>query len=173
MKDSTRNIALIGFMGAGKTSVGRVLAHLADMDFVDADNEIEKNVEMPVSRIFELHGEGHFRCLEYGFYRKISSLYNTVIATGGGAVLDERTRAILRENALVAYLATSPETIFTRIDDDSRPLLSGNSKMGEIAALMSKRDMLYRQTCHVAVNTDNLTIAACAQKVLSLTKKLG
>ena len=174
MKDSLRNIALIGFMGAGKTSVGRALARFAEMDFIDADIEIEKNAEMPIPRIFKLHGEGHFRCLEYEFYRGISSLRNTVIATGGGAVLHKDTRAILRENALVVYLAASPETIFARIgDDEGRPLLSNSDKMPKIAALLAERDVLYRQTCHVTVDTDDLTIAACARNIFGLTKKLG
>ena len=174
MKDSLHNIALIGFMGAGKTSVGRALARLAGMNFIDADIEIEKNAKMPVPRIFKLHGEGHFRCLEYDFYCKISSLRNTVIATGGGAVLRGDTRAVLRENALVVYLAASPETIFARIgDDNGRPLLNGNDKMAKISALLAERDALYRQTCHVTIDTEGLTIEACAQKILSLTKKLG
>jgi len=171
-----RNIALIGFMGVGKTSIGRVLARLLNMDFVDADAEIEKISKMPIPRIFEIHGEGHFRCLEYEYYREIQPLRNTVIATGGGAILDERTRAGLRENALVVYLAASSKTVLTRIgDDNSRPLLSDGDKSKKISALMAERDSLYRQACHVAIDTDSLDIDVCAKKItqlyLGLTKR--
>jgi len=164
-----QNIALIGFMGVGKTSIGRALARLLNMDFVDADAEIEKISKMPIPRIFEIHGEGHFRCLEYEYYREIQSLRNTVIATGGGAILDERTRAGLRENALIVYLVASPKAALARIgNDNSRPLLQTGNKSKKISALMAERDPLYRQTCHVAIDTDSLDIDTCAKKISQL-----
>ncbi|MDR2183469.1 MAG: shikimate kinase [Clostridiales bacterium] len=158
MTDRQRNIALIGFMGVGKTTIGRLLAPLVAMDFVDADTEIEKKAQMPIPHIFEQYGEGRFRCLEYEFYREVMpSIQNTVIATGGGAVLDARIRAILRENALVVYLVALPETIFARIGGDgNRPVLSGDDKLAQITALLAERDALYRQTCHVVVDSNNL-----------------
>jgi len=177
MIDSARNIALIGFMGAGKTSVGRVLAHLTKMSFVDADTQIEEIVKMPISHIFELCGEGHFRCLEYEFYRdNMPTMKNTVIATGGGAILDKRIRTILRENALTIYLEASPQAIISRIENDSsRPLLANCNKIAKIDALLTERDMLYRRTCHAIIDTSGANINVCAEKilsiVLSLTKK--
>lgn len=164
-------------MGVGKTSVGQVLARRCDMDFVDADTDIEKNAKMPISRIFHLHGEGHFRCLEYDFYLKLSYVQNTVIATGGGAILDERIRTILRKNTFVVYLMASPEVVYFRIAaDESRPLLSGGDKKTIIADMLSEREALYRQTCHVVINTNNMDINECAEKVsqmfFDLTKRL-
>lgn len=163
-------------MGAGKTSVGQSLAHFANMDFIDIDAQIEKIAKMPIPHIFEMHGEGHFRYLEHEVYREmIPSLQNTVISTGGGAVLDERTRTILRENALIVYLTASPATILARIGgSDDRPLLRGSAKIAKIAkisALMLEREDVYRSTCHFAVDTDTLSIDACAGKVLGLTKR--
>ena len=174
MAGRTRNVALIGFMGVGKTSVGRVFAHLADMYFVDADAEIEKIAEMPISRIFDLHGEGHFRCLEYEFYHGMSFARDVVIATGGGAVLDTGIRTILRENALVVYLAASPKAIAARIgNDNSRPLLSGGNRLVKIAKMLDERDMLYRQTCHAVIDTEDISVEACAKNIWDLTKKSG
>jgi len=174
MKDNT--IALIGFMGVGKTSVGQVLARLIGMDFIDADAKIEQKAQMPISRIFELYGEGHFRNLEHEFYSKISSMQNTVLATGGGAVLDSRTRDILRKNAMVVHLTASPEIIFMRLDgDNNRPLLLENNKLEKITKLLSERDDFYRRTCHITINTDVIDIIECAkiisQLVFGLTKK--
>ena len=171
MKDSKKShIALIGFMGVGKTSVGPIFANLVNKIFIDADTEIEKIAKMPVPRIFEKYGEGHFRRLEHEFYRKIllnGQSASAIIATGGGAVLDGRTGAILREETLVIYLAASSQTIFARIGNDinsSRPLLTGSDKMAEITALMAEREELYRQTCHFVIETDGLDIVACAEK---------
>ena len=159
-------IALIGFMGAGKTSVGQALSHLIGTKFVDMDAEIEKAAQMPIPHIFDKYGEGHFRCLEYEFCKQIPSMDDVIIATGGGCILDERNRTVLRESAVVAYLKASPETIFERIGGDAlRPLLMGGNKLDKITSLLAQRELLYAQTAHIIIKTDGRDIMACAEEL--------
>jgi len=167
--NATSSIALVGFMGAGKTSVGLALSRLTSMSFVDADIKIENSLQMPISRIFEKYGEGHFRSLEREFYSKLDFANGGIImATGGGAILDARTGATLRKHTTVVYLAARPQTILARIgqNDSTRPLLQGDNVIDKIAALIAERDTLYREASHFIVDTNDLDVETCAKSIL-------
>ncbi|MCL2376314.1 MAG: shikimate kinase [Defluviitaleaceae bacterium] len=160
-------IALIGFMGAGKTSVSQALSQLNGIKFIDMDAEIEKTTQMPIPHIFDKYGEGHFRCLEHEFCQQIPFMDDVIIATGGGCILDSKNRDILRDNAWVVYLKASPATILARIGDDtSRPLLFGGDKLSKITALLAEREPLYLQTAHFTIETDGMDIITCAEQII-------
>jgi len=173
MANKTDRIALIGFMGAGKTSVARALTQLSGMKFIDMDTEIEKMAQMTISEIFAKYGEAHFRQLEHQFCRQIPHMGNVIIATGGGCVVDDRNRAIIKENALVVYLKALPEIIYGRIKDDaSRPLLFGEDKLVTIRAMIAEREPLYVQAMDFVVDTDGIDVAECGLAVWNALKSI-
>ena len=156
---SRGNIALIGFMGAGKTSVARELSRYCGhrLTFIDTDAEIEKNACMPVSQIFSQLGEEAFRAFEREFCRTLplTSAENSVIATGGGIVENTDNVRILRQHATLIYLRASPERILQNLDaDTSRPLLQVQDKLATITALLSRREPLYRAAAHFIIDTE-------------------
>ena len=122
------NIALIGFMGSGKTTVGRILAERLNRKFIDLDDEIEKKTETTISKIFADYGERHFRKLETSSLRKVLSGENLIISCGGGIILKEQNRKLLK-SCLVILLEAKPETIIQRLENDSnRPLLNASNR---------------------------------------------
>ena len=137
-------------MGAGKTTVGRLLARQAGFDFVDCDREIEARSGVPVATIFELEGEAGFRKREAALIDELTRRTRTVLATGGGAVLLEGNRDLLRERGLVIYLQASADEIARRTSNDrTRPLLQTADPRARIAELLQQREPLYRQTAHL------------------------
>ncbi|MBN2244814.1 MAG: FAD-binding protein [Candidatus Aminicenantes bacterium] len=122
-KNTRKNISLIGFMGCGKTSLGRPLARKLGFSFIDTDKEIEKKEGMTVSRIFDLKGEAYFREKEREIISGLKGRKNMVMACGGGAVLDEENRRILRKNSFVIWLFNTPEESIRRLRGKIRPLL--------------------------------------------------
>ncbi|MFH1726973.1 MAG: shikimate kinase [Pseudomonadota bacterium] len=146
------NIILIGFMGCGKTIVGQRLASHLKRDFYDIDGEIENNAGMTISQIFEKHSEGHFRQLEKTTILRVSKLDNVVIATGGGAILDEENKMALKENGKVVYLTWAFNDLWQYIENCSkRPLLKNKSK-DEIEALFNERKKHYSKAADFSIN---------------------
>lgn len=141
-----RSLALVGMMGAGKSTIGRRLAARLRMRFVDADAEIELAAGMPIPEIFETHGEPHFRD---GEARVIARLLNggpIVLATGGGAVLREETRARLSERAVSIWLKADAEVILRRVRRRAdRPLLQTADPAETIKRLIAEREPIYQQ----------------------------
>lgn len=144
------NVALVGFMGAGKTSVGRKLAPRLGMAFVDSDVVIAARAKRSVAEIFAQEGEERFRALEREVFQLLAKERGLVIATGGGAFVDEATRRLLLETAFVVYLEASFDAIWARVGaSEDRPLIrSGKERVFE---LYSKRIPLYRQA-HATVD---------------------
>lgn len=143
-------IILIGMMGAGKTTVGRLLARAIDFDFVDSDRELEARSGVAVATIFELEGEAGFRRREAALIAELTQRRQVVLATGGGAVLMAGNRELLRQRGLVIYLHTNAEEIARRTAGDrTRPLLNAPDPRQRIAALLRERDPLYAQTAHL------------------------
>ena len=124
MQTDLRSVFLIGMMGAGKSTVGRLLAEQLNYQFVDADRELEARSGVPIPTIFEIEGEAGFRRREIGLLDELTQRAGIVLATGGGAVLDAQLAQSMRERGLVIYLRASADEIFRRTRQDrSRPLL--------------------------------------------------
>jgi len=145
-----KNIALTGFMGTGKTSVGRLLAKDLGMTFIDLDEIIEEEAGMSIKDIFEKSGEARFRELERQALRRVISGEfgeGIVLATGGGAVVDEENRALLRGWGVIVCLTASVSTILERTSRASvRPLLERGDRRSEVMKLLSRREEAYRDS---------------------------
>lgn len=140
------NVALTGFMGAGKTTVGYFLAELLQFELIDTDKTIEEQQGRRVSDIFAEQGEAAFRAMESKLVMDLGHRRHLVIATGGGLVLDPANRANLRETSLIACLWASAETVFERVRHQAhRPLLRGPDPLGKIRHLLETRSPIYRE----------------------------
>lgn len=149
-----KNIALIGLMGSGKTTIGNLLAQKLNMDFVDIDAEIEKKEKNTISEIFAQKGESFFRELETQALKEFSTKLNQIISTGGGSVQNSENLELLRKNYTVIYLKTRPEVLFKRLKDDvSRPLLQNPDPLATLKELLKKREGNYRKA-DIIVCTD-------------------
>ncbi len=138
------NIVLTGFMGTGKSKIGKRLAAELRMGYLDTDELIEKREKDSISAIFRKRGEEYFRCLETKVVEEVALLDNSVISTGGGVVLREENMRMLKKNALVVCLFASPEVILKRTKgDDNRPLLGVNNQKKRIEELLAMRRPYY------------------------------
>lgn len=148
-----RPVAFVGLMGSGKSSVGRRVAAHFDLPFVDVDAEIEARTGLTIAEIFERDGEPAFRVLEADLIAELLERpAPCIIATGGGSVLDERTRRLLQDGAQVVWLRARPSTLAHRTKpDDTRPLLTGDHR-ATLERLAIERDPLYDEVAdHVVV----------------------
>ena len=158
-------VVLVGFMGSGKSSVGRELARRFRAPFVDVDERIELAAGCPIRDLFAREGEPAFRKREKAALRDVLSVKGCVIATGGGAFADEENRALLRAYAPVVYLESAVETLLDRLDGDlERPLLRGGDLEERVRELLSCRVPGYR-TADVTVRTDGRTVEEVAGQV--------
>ena len=150
------NVYLVGLMGAGKTSVGRVLAKRLRKTFVDSDHEIEARTGVRIPVIFEIEGEPGFRRREAAVLQELVLQDDIVLATGGGVVLDPQNRRALRATGTVVYLRASPNELWLRTRHDrNRPLLQTGDPLGRLQQLHAERDALYRESAHLIVDTGN------------------
>jgi shikimate kinase len=143
------NIYLMGFMGCGKTKVGKILAKKLGWSFLDTDDCIVKDSGMSIAEIFEQKGEPHFRTLENNCIKKIARLNGHVIALGGGAILDPENWGHISRSGMTVTLSYPPEILAARLEKKSdRPLLKeteGNTRLVKIIELLNKRESLYRR----------------------------
>jgi len=154
MSEQQRNIILVGLMGAGKTTIGRLLARHFERAFVDSDHEIEARTGVRIPVIFELEGEAGFRVRESQVLGEIARRENIVLATGGGAVLSADNRALLRSCGLVIYLRAQPGDLWHRTQyDRNRPLLRTEDPEQRLKDLYAVRDPLYQEAAHLIVET--------------------
>ena len=145
-KKFSKNIYLIGFMGAGKTSVGKILAEKLRLEFYDLDELIEAECGKTISRIFSEHGEVFFRELETERLKSVSKNSGQIVATGGGIVLRESNWKIMKEGGITIYLKASADVLWNRIKDDtSRPLLQVEKPFEKARELLSMRIPLYEK----------------------------
>ncbi|MBI1399910.1 shikimate kinase [Hyphomonas sp.] len=141
-----RTIALVGLMGAGKSTVGRRLAEKLGRAFYDSDAEIEKAAGLSISDIFALHGEADFRRGEKQVLKRLLDLPPHVLATGGGAFLDAETRAVMKEKAVSVWLNADLETLWRRVQKrDNRPLLKRADAKAHLSNLVAERQPFYSQ----------------------------
>ena len=148
------NIVLVGFMGTGKTSVGRRLASQLRMRYVDTDDIIERDTGRRITNIFEEDGEPAFRDLESEAVRKASQLYNHVISTGGGVVLRETNMEALKQNGIIFCLTATPEEIYRRVRHQThRPLLQTPDALAKIRSMLEERDPHYAEADYMVRTT--------------------
>ena len=148
------NIVLVGFMGTGKTSVGRRLATQLRMRYVDTDDIIERDSGRRISNIFEEDGEAAFRELESEAVRKVSKLYNYVISTGGGVVLREANMVALKRNGIVFCLTATAEEIYRRVQHQThRPLLQTPDPLTKIKSMLEERHPYYVKADYMVETT--------------------
>ena len=160
------NIFLVGLMGAGKTSVGRLLAKRFCKTFYDCDQEIERRTGVKIPVIFEIEGEAGFRAREETVLRDLAALTEIVLATGGGAVLRDANRRELKRNGTVVYLRASLDDLWQRTRHDrNRPLLQTADPRAKLEALYAERDPLYREVATLIMDTGNQSLRNLANRL--------
>ncbi len=160
-----RGVVLVGFMGAGKSSVGKALAERLDAEFVDVDERVERSAGRSVGEIFAAEGEKAFRGMEKAAIREALSLSGRVVAVGGGAFLDVENRRMLKAYAPVAFLDVSLGSVIARLSGDrSRPLFPGEKEEGKLRDLMERRRPAY-QEADFTVSTDGRSVLEVADAV--------
>nr|WP_322401829.1 bifunctional shikimate kinase/3-dehydroquinate synthase AroKB [Massilia sp. Gc5] len=161
------NIFLVGLMGAGKTTIGRLLARRLDLTFIDSDHEIEARTGATIPWIFEIEGEASFRRREADVIRELTSQNGIVLATGGGAVLNPASRALLAERGTVIYLRASVSSILQRTaHDKNRPLLQTADPRRKLEDLTEQREPLYREIADIVIDTGRPNVQSMVQTIL-------
>ncbi|MGR8948188.1 MAG: shikimate kinase AroK [Gammaproteobacteria bacterium] len=159
-KKIRKRIFLIGPMGAGKSTLGRRLAKSLHLDYCDTDEELVERTGASISLIFDVEGEEGFRDREANLLLELTERDNLVLATGGGIVLREQNRRILRERGFVVYLHAPLERLYERTSKDtSRPLLQTGNAREKLREIVEQRGPLYEQTADISVDTDIYSIA--------------
>jgi shikimate kinase len=168
-------VFLVGMMGAGKTTVGRLLAQQTGREFIDSDEEIQRRCGVTIAHIFDVEGEAGFRQRETGVIRDLAQRDNIVLATGGGAVLAELNREILRANGLVVYLKSSIHDLWVRTRHDrNRPLLQTSDPRAVLRGLYDRRDPLYTEVADLVVLTGKQSVnSLVAQLQRQITSPTG
>lgn len=164
-------IYLCGFMGCGKSTVGALLAQKSGLKFTDLDDYIEEKEQMSIPEIFAQKGEGYFREREAQAVKELSA-ENTVVACGGGTIINDNSARIARENGTVFFLDIPFDVCYDRIKDDThRPLVANNTKE-QLFEIFSKRHDIYQKNSSVTVNADSTPVLIC-EEILKTVKTLG
>lgn len=167
-----RNVYLVGMMGAGKTTLGKALAQRTGQEFVDTDRVLVERTGVPVATIFEIEGEEGFRRRESAVIAELAERTGCVVATGGGAVLAEENRRLMRSSGTVVYLRARLESLWERTRHDaSRPLLATDDPRGTLAAILERRDPLYREAAHVVVETSSQSASTLVNRVVTALRQ--
>lgn len=157
MRSKMKNIVLIGFMGSGKTTVGKVLAVELGYHFVDTDDLIETNEGVDIPTIFKTQGETYFRQSETAALKRVMDWEKYVVSTGGGIVTIPSNQKILNQG-IVVYLEASPQQIYDNVKHNtSRPLLKGENVYAKICRMLKDREMLYKEAAHYTIQVDGKT----------------
>ena len=167
------NIAIIGFIGTGKTTVSSALSKITGLKEIDVDAYIVEKAKMSISEIFEKYGEEYFRNLETESLREIANNKNQIISCGGGAVLKDENVDILKNSGTIVLLTATPETIFDRVKDHThRPILNNDMSLSHVKSLMEKREPRYQSVADIKVNVDsNDRILTCYDMLCKLEEK--
>jgi len=167
------NVALIGFMGTGKTAVGKALAEKLRKNFVELDLLIEQKAGRPIPEIFQQDGEIAFRELEIEVIKEVSKDKNLVIACGGGIVLNKINIDRLRQQSRIVYLTASPGVILKRISSEAgqRPLLEVDDPILTIRGMLGFRRPFYERAADITINTSRLDINSVAEQIISKLKE--
>ncbi|MCY9549563.1 shikimate kinase [Lysinibacillus xylanilyticus] len=166
-----RKIYLVGFMGSGKSAIGRRLSYLLKMPYYDMDHEIVRQQGMTIPQIFEKYGEARFREIETEFLKKFRD-EACIISTGGGVAINAENRKIMRRSGLVFFLDATFEDIYKRIQHDpNRPIVQSSTKE-ELEKLYHYRRRFYRETGHIQVLTEGRTLRQILEYLVFQVKRL-
>jgi shikimate kinase len=166
-----RSVFLTGFMGVGKSTVGSLLAHALGCRFVDSDQLIEAEAGLSIAQLFQQRGEAAFRELERAVVQRLATEAPAVVALGGGALMNPRTRSAVNASGTLVYLSANPEHLLERLKStaDTRPLLAGltsEQRQERIRSMLSDRRPIY-ESADFRVETDGLTPSEVAERVRS------
>ncbi|MDE5600610.1 MAG: shikimate kinase, partial [Oscillospiraceae bacterium] len=158
-----KNIYLCGFMGSGKSAIGRLISKRHGLKHIDSDREIEKLKGMKIPEIFKNYGENYFRDLETDFLKSLKDSENLVISTGGGMMISKENAKIAKSNGIIVLLEIPFDLCWERIKNSSRPLVVNNKK-DQIKAIYDERQKIYRLNANIAVSNDTSS-SLCANKI--------
>lgn len=166
------HIALVGYRGTGKTTVARLVAERLRWEAIDSDDEIERQARKSIAEIFADEGETEFRELEVQVVSRLCLRERAVLSVGGGAVLRAENRTALRHEGRVVWLQATAETLLARLEQDQstsqrRPNLTARGGLAEIVELLAVREPLYRETAHLAVDTEGKEPADVAEEIIA------
>ncbi|QUI23818.1 shikimate kinase [Vallitalea pronyensis] len=163
------NILLIGFMGSGKSTVGKELSKALDCKFIDMDYEIEHKENRSICDIFNTDGEDHFRKLETHYLQSLLKTDNAIISTGGGVVLKEGNRKLLKAIGKVIFLHADVEHIVKNVKDDTtRPLLQSDDYMKTITDMLESREDKYLSSADIIIQTSGKSVACIVDEIMTL-----
>ncbi|MDI6786509.1 MAG: shikimate kinase [bacterium] len=166
-----KNIVLFGFMGTGKSSIGKILAERLDMSFLEMDEIIEKENKMTISDIFEKYGEAYFRELEKDLIERISKNNSCVISTGGGVVLNEENVELLQKNGILISLMAKEEVIYKRVKNEThRPLLKTKNGLQKIREILNHRRPFYEKA-GFCIDTSNMSKNEVVEKIIEYAER--
>lgn len=162
-----RNLILIGFMGVGKSSVGKELSLMLKRELIDTDTYIEAKMRMSISEIFESFGEPYFRGLERELCQSLSERRSKIVATGGGIIKNADNIENLKQGGIIIYLKSYPENIAYNLRyDNSRPLLRVDNKLKKISELMAEREHYYNEYADIIIDVSNIGIRETLDRIL-------
>ncbi len=166
------NIFLIGFMGAGKTTIAQALRDRYGMQLMEMDEEIEFREGRKISEIFAENGETYFRDQETALLKEIRNKQNYVVSCGGGVILRKENIAIMRDGGTVVYLSVTPETVYARLKDThTRPLLEGRMSVEEISKMMQDRLQSYQEAADITIITDGRDVGEICEELIKKVHK--
>ena len=169
---NNRSIVLVGMMGSGKTTIGKLLAEELQLPFYDSDNEIEKNLGKKINDIFKEHGEPFFRSEELNFFEKKINQKQVIISSGGGSFINKEIQKIIKKDCISIWLKAGKETLINRLKNKkNRPLLNVENFEDTLSLLLNKRNAIYEKA-NLTITTDKLDKVKILQAIIKSLESL-
>ena len=159
-------LIFIGMMGSGKTTIGKALSKELNLTWIDTDDSIQKQSQLPIPTLFEIHGETYFRKLESQTLKSVIDNYQC-ISTGGGIIVSQENRKLIKKEAFVIHLTATIPTLIQRLNNSDRPLLQGVPLEERLISLLNLRTKFYTDCADLTIDTSFLTIEEIVEKIKS------